>query len=141
VQKGALYLETDGQLLFKPKSRADGWVEFSFEVKEKEPLRLVLDLTRSYDYGVYQPLLNGVKLGEPLDLFQPGTDVREFHIMDFWPDPGPYRLRLECVGKNKDASGYNIGVNAVRLRERRPRVKAFGYDKDLDWRKQQVLYR
>ena len=25
-------------------------------------LRLVLELTQSYDYGVYQPILNGVKL-------------------------------------------------------------------------------
>ena len=141
VQKGALYLDTGGQLLFKPKTRVDGWVEFAFEVKEKEPLRLVLDLTRSYDYGVYQPFLNGVKLGEPLDLFKPGTDVHEFHIMDFWPEPGKYRLRLECVGKNKDASGHNIGVRAIRLRERRPRVKAFGYDRDRDWRKEQILYR
>jgi hypothetical protein len=60
--------------------------------------------------------------------------------MDFWPDPGEYKLRLECVGKNRDSSGYNIGVNSIRLRERRPRVKAFGYDKDKDWRKEQVLY-
>jgi hypothetical protein len=141
VQKGALWLATGGQLFFEPESKREGWVEIPFEVQEKEPLRLVLELTRSYDYGVYQPILNGVKLGEPLDLYRPGTDLWEFHLMDFWPDPGAYRLRLECVGKNQDSSGYKIGVNAVRLRERRPRVKAFGYDRDKDWRKEQVLYR
>ncbi len=140
VQEGARYLESDGQLLLKPESKEDGWVEFSFEVKEKEPLRLLLELTRSYDYGVWQPILNGVKLGEPLDLYRPQPDLREFHLMDFWPEPGKYTLRLECVGKNKDSSSYNLGVNSVRLRERRPRVKAFGYDKDKDWREEQVLY-
>ena len=140
IQKGARYLESDGQLLFKPQAREEGWVEFSFEVKEKEPLRLLLELTRSYDFGVWQPILNGVKLGEPIDLYRPQPDLWEFHLMDSWPDPGKYRLRLECVGKNQDSSGYGIGVNSVRLRERRPRVKAFGYDKDKDWRKEQILY-
>ena len=85
-------------------------------------------------------MLNGVKLGEPIDLYRPQPDLWEFHLMDFWPEPGKYTLRLECVGKNDDSSGYGIGVNSVRLRERRPRVKAFGYDKDKDWRKEQILY-
>ncbi len=141
VQAGARYLESGGQLLFKPPSREEGWFECTVQVQEKEPLRLVLELTRSYDYGVYQPVLNGVKLRDPLDLYRPETDLWEFHILDFWPDPGTYTLRLECTGKNPDSTGYNLGVNAVRLRERRPRVKAFGYDRDLDWRKEQVLYR
>ena len=140
VQKGARYLESDGQLLFKPRSKEEGWVEFSFEVKEKEPLRLLLELTRSYDFGVWQPILNGVRLGEPIDLYRPQPDLWEFHIMDFWPDPGEYHLRLECVGRNSESSGHSIGVNSIRLRERRPRVKAFGYDKDKDWRQEQVLY-
>ena len=141
VQEGALYLESGGQLLFKPESVKEGWLEIPFKVKEKEPLRLILELTRSYDFGMYQPYLNGVKLGEPLDLYRAETDLWEFHLMDFWPDPGAYTLRLECVGKNKDSTGHYIGLNALRLRERRPRVKAFGYDKDKDWRKEQIIYR
>jgi hypothetical protein len=140
VQEGARYLESGGQLLFKPRSKEEGWIEFSFEVKEKEPLRLILELTRSYDFGVWQPVLNGVKLGEPLDLYRPQPDLWEFHLMDFWPEPGKYNLRLQCVGRNRDSSGHYIGVNSIRLRERRPRVKAFGYDKDKDWRKRQILY-
>jgi len=62
-------------------------------------------------------------------------------LMDFWPEPGKYTLRLECVGKNKDSEGHRIGVNSVRLRERRPRVKAFGYEKDKDWRVEQILHK
>ncbi len=143
VQEGARYLESGGQLLFKPQSLGEGWIEIPFKVKEKEPLRLLVELTRSYDFGMYQPYLNGVKLGEPLDLYRDGrdgTDLWEFHLMDFWPDPGDYKLRLECVGKHRDSTGYAIGVNSVRLRERRPRVKAFGYDKQKDWRKAPILY-
>jgi hypothetical protein len=58
----------------------------------------------------------------------------------FGPDPGKYELRLECVGRNEDAKGIDVGLNSIRLRERRPRVKAFGYDKDKEWRTEQVLY-
>jgi len=141
VQEGARYLESGGQLLFKPESIGQGWLEIPFEVQEKEPLRLLLELTRSYDFGIYQPYLNGVKLGKPLDLYRAETDLWEFHLMDFWPDPGAYTLRLECVGKNRESRGLGVGVNSVRLRKRRPRVKAFGYDKDKDWRKEQMLYR
>jgi hypothetical protein len=141
VQEGARYLESDGQLLFQPKSVEQGWLEIPFKVQQKEPLRLILELTRSYDYGIYQPFLNGVKIGKPLDLYRAETELWEFHLMDFWPDPGTYNLRLECLGRNRDSTGHYIGVNSIRLRERRPRVKTFGYDKDKDWRKEQILYR
>jgi hypothetical protein len=140
-QGGANYLESGGQLLLLPTSQGEGWVEYTFTVREKEPLRLLLELTRSYDFGIYQPILNGVELRRPLDLYRAETDLWEFHIMDFWPDPGDYTLRLQCVGKNPASSGHGIGVNSIRLRERRPRVKAFGYDRDKDWRRRQVLYR
>jgi hypothetical protein len=32
-------------------------------------------------------------------------------------------------------------LESVRLLERRPRVAAFGHDKDKDWRKAPTLYR
>ncbi|MBN2024686.1 MAG: DUF2961 domain-containing protein [Pirellulales bacterium] len=140
LQEGERYLDSGGQLLYKPKTREDGWVEYTLEVKEKEPLRLLVELTQASDYGVWQAYLDGVAIGKPIDLYAAKPDLREFHLMDFWPEPGTYTLRLECVGRNHLSTGDTLGVNSVRLRERRPRVKAFGYDKDKDWRKEQVLY-
>jgi D-arabinan exo alpha-(1,3)/(1,5)-arabinofuranosidase (non-reducing end) len=140
-QSGKLTNRLGGQMLFKPSSIEEGWLEFSFEVKEREPLRLALLLTRSYDFGKYQPILNGVKIGKPLDLYQPDTDVWDFQLMDFWPDPGQYTLRLECVGKNEASKGHNIGVIAMHLIERRPRVKELAFDKNKDWRQEQLFYR
>ncbi|NLE37077.1 MAG: DUF2961 domain-containing protein [Pirellulaceae bacterium] len=141
LEEGVLYLESKGQLNFRPRDVANGWVEYTVEVKEKEPLRLLVEATRSPQSGTYQVLLDGVKIGEPIDLYNAETDLYEFHLMDFWPEPGKYTLRLECVGKNKDSEGHRIGVNSVRLRERRPRVKAFGYEKDKDWRVEQILHK
>jgi hypothetical protein len=65
----------------------------------------------------------------------------EFHLLDFWPEPGDYTLRLECVGKHPASQGYFLGLESVRLRERRPRVAEYGHDRDRDWRTNPILYR
>ncbi|MBN2022014.1 MAG: DUF2961 domain-containing protein [Pirellulales bacterium] len=141
----AQYWDTDRVLAFTPKSEKDAWIELSFEVKEKAPYRLVAVLEKSPDAGIYQAFLNGVKIGPPLDLYDTQSAnktlplVDDISLMDFWPEPGKYTLRLECVGRNHLSSDRAIGVNSVRLRERRPRVKDIGYLKDYDWRKKPIL--
>jgi len=96
--------------------------------------------TRAPDYGRYQAYLNGVKLGRPIDLYHDGVSDWEWHLLDFWPDPGEYKLRLECVGKNPKSTGHFLGIESVRLRDRRPRVKEWARDKDKDWREEPILY-
>ena len=129
------------QVLYRPEKAEGAWLEIPFDVKEKEPLRLLLNLTTSYDFGIYQAYLNGVKIGGPMDLYSADTASREFHLMDFWPDPGSYTLRLECIGKRDASTGYYLGIESVRLRERRQRVKDWGFEKDRDWKKEPVLHR
>jgi hypothetical protein len=129
------------QLLYRPKQAEGAWLEIPFEVKAKEPLRLLLNVTKSYDFGRYQASLDGVKLGGAIDLYSAKTSREEAHLLDFWPDPGRYTLRLECVGKNPQSSGYYCGLESVRLRERRPRVAAMAHERDRDWRQKPALYR
>jgi hypothetical protein len=128
------------QLLYRPETPAGAWLEIPIEVKKKEPLRLLINATRSDDFGRYQAFLNGVKLGSPMDFYSDVVDSREFHLLDFWPDSGTYTLRLQCTGKNARSGGFGCGVESVRLRERRPRVAGYGYDKDKDWRRSPILY-
>jgi hypothetical protein len=128
------------QLLYRPQQQDNAWVEIPFEVKKKEPKRLLLVLTESYDYGKYQAYLNGVKLGSVIDLYSGDVGSREVHLLDFWPEPGEYQLRLECVGKNPLSQGYYLGIESVRLRERRPRATEYGHDKDKDWKTKPLLY-
>jgi len=139
--KQQLDLYPGPQLLYRPPQADGAWVEIPFEVKRKEPLRLLLNMTRSYDFGQYQAYLNGVKIGGVLDGYNQTIINEEFHLLDFWPDPGQFTLRLECVGKNRQSDGYFLGLESVRLRERRPRVERFGHDKAKDWRQEPVLYR
>ena len=140
----------DGHLFYIPDDPEKAWVEIPFEIKTKKPTRLVLVMTRSYDYGKYQASLNGVKIGGVMDLCSKETTrgwiqaseitTREYHLLDFWPDPGKYTLKLECKGKNPMSTGYNLGIESVRLRQRRPRVEKYAHDKDKDWKQKPVLY-
>ena len=137
-QQSNLY---DGQqLVYGPQQQAGAWLEIPIEVKKKEPLRLLINATCADDFGRYQASLNGVKLGQPLDFFAAKTDSNEFHLLDFWPEPGKYTLRLECVGKSASSGGYYLGLESVRLRERRPRVSDYHHDAGKDWRANPVLY-
>ena len=129
------------QVLYRPPQAEGAWFEAAFQVAKKEPLRLLLNLTKSYDFGRYQAYLNGVKLGSPIDLYSAEVASEEVHLLDFWPEPGQYTVRLECIGKNPQSSGCYLGLESIRLRERRPRVAEYGFDKDKDWRTKPVLYR
>jgi hypothetical protein len=141
VFRQQLELYDGPQLLYKPQKQEGAWVEIPFEVKEKEPLRLLLNMTTADDFGRYQVSLNGVKLGKPLDFYSATLASQEFHLLDFWPDPGQYTLRLECVGKSLHSSGCYMGMESVCLRERRSRVAQYGFDRDKDWKQKQELYR
>lgn len=138
--KQSLAFYPDRQLLLKPETEKDGWLEIPFDVTKQEPLRLLLNLTRSYDFGKYRASLNGVKLGGVIDLYSATISNEEVHLLDFWPTPGHYTLRLQCVGKNPLSSGNYLGMESVRLRERRPRVTEYAHDKAKDWKQKQELY-
>ncbi len=128
------------QLLYRPTSEEDAWLEIPFTVERREPLRLLLNLTKSYDFGIYQASLDGVDIGGAIDAYGAEITHQEVHLLDFWPDPGEHRLRLRCVGRNAASQGYYLGLESVRLRERRPRVAEYGHDREKDWRTEPVLY-
>ncbi len=130
----------EGQVFYRAGEDEKAWIEIPFKVENKEPVRLVLKGTRSYDFGRYEATLNGVKIGRTMDFYDESTGEWEFHLLDFWPEPGEYTLRLQCVGQNPRSTDNWIGIESVRLRERRPRVKEWGHDKDKDWREKPTLY-
>ncbi len=109
----------EGQLFFDGQ-RVGSWVEFDFEVQKEVPQRVVLPLTHSYDFGTYRISLDGkpiTGLGA-LDCFSPRVEVREHSLGDGPWTPGAHTIRLECVGINPNSTGYKIGIDSVRLRQR-----------------------
>jgi hypothetical protein len=140
IQLQNLAFHPGPQALYMPENSNDAWLEIPFKVEKKEPLRLLLNTTKSYDFGRYQVSLNGIKLKDPMDFYKAEAADHEVHLLDFWPDPGNYVLRLDCLGKNPQSQGYYLGVESLRLRERRPKVTKFGHDRDRDWKTKPVLY-
>ncbi len=139
IQKDGLWLEY-GQVFFIPASAEEAWYEIPFEVAVREPRRLILELTQSYDYGIYQVCVDGVKVGNPIDLYADSTSVKECQILDFWPEQGTHVVRLQHVGKSEKSSGDYLGIVSVRLRQRRPCVAEYGHDRDKNWKDSPVLY-
>lgn len=127
-------------VLFVPDDEAGAAVELTLRVERKEPLRLLATMGLGPDLGIYRLSLDGIALGEPMDLYAPELGAREFHFLDFWPDPGAYQVRLECIGRNHLSSGRGLIVESVRLRERRPRVAEMAHDRDKDWRAEPLFY-
>jgi hypothetical protein len=125
------------QVLFVPGPES---IEIPFTVSFKEPLRLLLNLGLGPDLGIYTVTLDGVKMGTEMDFYSPKIEPREFHFLDFWPEPGRYTLKLECIGKNHLSSGHGLLIESVRLRARRPKVKELAHDRDKDWRAEPLYY-
>ena len=140
IQKSTSTFFEEDLLRYQPDNSKMAWLEFPIEVKDKEPLRLAISAERSQDGGQYQAYLNGIKVGRPLDFYAEVPSDWLFPLLDFWPDPGTYTLRLECVGKSMQSEGHASAIESVQLLERRPRVTEFGHDKDKDWRKKPILY-
>lgn len=129
----------NGQLTFTP-GNDHASVRIPFTVEERVPLRLLLAVTKAPDYGIWQAYLNGIRVGAPMNLYDEQVVEWEHHLLDFWPDPGIYTLELHLIGKDQFASGKMLGIESVRLRERRPRVSGFAFDMDNDWKTNPKLY-
>jgi hypothetical protein len=128
-----------GQLLLSPAGDQTS-VQIPFTVTEKKPTRLLLAVTKAPDYGIWQAYLNGIKIGAPMNLYDATVRDWEHHLLDFWPEPGNYTLELRLAGKDHRSTGKMLGIESVRLRERRPRVTGFAFDKDKDWKTNPILY-
>lgn len=129
----------NGQLVLTPSGN-QAKVQLPFAVSEKKPVRLLMAVTKAPDYGIWQAYLNGIKIGTPMNLYSEKVHEWEHHLLDFWPDPGKYTLELQLVGKDHFSTSTKLGIESVRLRERRPRVTGYTFDKDNDWRTNPKLY-
>lgn len=101
---------------------------------------LLVAVTRTPDSGIWQAYLNGVEVGPQMNIYNDKVRDWEHHLLEFWPDPGKYTLELRLEGKDQFSSGTKLGVESVRLRERRHRVTDFAFDNDHDWKTAPKLY-
>ena len=86
-------------------------------VTEAGKYNLTAQLTKAADYGIVQMFLDGVKIGDPIDLYNDGlanTGQLSFGTHDL--TVGDHQLGIEIVGANKDAvEAYMFGLDFVKL--------------------------
>lgn len=141
LQAGALWTGA-GQLFFDNDRGIGASIEITFSFPAPSPIatqpaaagappaaptprRLVVPITHSYDFGVYKLTLDekpvsvdGRPAGEPIDFYSPKVELIEHILGDIELSPGPHTLRLECTGRNAASSGFKLGVDSIRLRQR-----------------------
>lgn len=104
--------------LFIDAAAAGAVIEIPFDVNVQERRRFVLAFTHSYDFGAYSVRLDDDVLAERLDLHSPEVRIREHHFGDRTLSVGRHVLRLECLGKDASSTGFKLGLDTLRLRER-----------------------
>jgi hypothetical protein len=93
-------------------------------VKSAGKYELWIGLTNSFDYGIVQFRLDGKKIGEPVDLYNPAVVKKELSLGVHDVAAGNHVIEVELVGHNPMARDANPGAHAGYL---------FGTD-FIEWR-------
>ncbi|MCH7688129.1 MAG: c-type cytochrome, partial [Planctomycetes bacterium] len=100
----------------KPGARLD----LELPVLQNGNYDLEIVLTKARDYGIVQVLLDGKRLGGPIDLFN-APDVITTGVLSFKKNQlkkGTHKLSLEIVGSNpKAVKSYMVGLDYVHLKQ------------------------
>jgi len=117
LQKIARYKWSgDCQLWWRDGKPGDKLV-LAVPVKKAGRYRLVANLTKAFDYGIMQFYLDGEKLGDPIDLYNPKvvtTGPKILGTRDL--TAGEHKLRVEIAGANARAKKrYMLGLDYVKL--------------------------
>ncbi len=75
-------------------------------------------MSHSWDYGVYEVLLDGKPLGDPIDLYGPTVAVFEHVYADVPLEAGKHTLTFRNVGKADQSKGYYFGIDGVLAAKR-----------------------
>ena len=98
--------------LFWRCRKADSELTISFDITGSGS-GLRLGMTKAPDYGVFEVLLDGKKIGENVDLFDPQVVPTVFDLDGVKTMAGRHTLRFKCVGKNKQSKRFYFGLDYV----------------------------
>ena len=92
-------------------------LELKVPVETAGRYRVTLGLTKSWDYGIHQPIVNGQDVGEPLDLCAAQITPLKVELGQFDLPAGTALIGLRCVGTNPNAKPirHMAGIDYVLL--------------------------
>lgn len=105
-----------GKQLFFTPSDDKGSLTVKFPVSKAGQYDVWLEMTKSWDYGIYQISLDGRDIGKPVDLYS--ADVVLLPRVKLGRQElsaGEHSLAFKCVGKNDASKGYFFGLDLISL--------------------------
>ena len=91
-------------------------LELKVPVREDGRYKITLGLTKSWDYGIFQVMLNGQDTGQPIDLYTPPPfRPLKLELGEFDLKAGANLVGFRCVGTNPAANPANhmAGIDYV----------------------------
>ncbi|MGQ9732568.1 MAG: hypothetical protein ACUVX8_15005 [Candidatus Zipacnadales bacterium] len=118
LQEGGLW-SGNGQVFFPARGQEEAWMRIPFQVAEASRAVVILLATASYDYGVWDILLDGQEIIKARDMYNPYTKLVEINLGGRDLTVGNHTLEVRTIGKNarSQGSGVYIGVDALLLRK------------------------
>ena len=109
---------SDGYYLHFAPVHDDASLSVRFNIKETGEYDTWLHLTNSWDYGIYQVILDGKIIGEPADAY---TANLSRPILSIWMgilelEEGEHTLEFKCIGKNPSSRGYSFGLDFIEMK-------------------------
>jgi hypothetical protein len=106
-----------GRHLWWTEGQEGGILEVIVPVEERGRYRVTLGLTKSWDYGIHQVMVNGEDVGEPLDLWAEQITPLKVELGAFEVEAGEHTIGLRCVGTNPNAKpvNYMAGIDYILL--------------------------
>jgi hypothetical protein len=109
------------QHLWVQARKVGDFIELAIPVESRERQRLTVYATRSWDYGIVRFFVNGIRVGDDVDLFN--AEARDVAATGpivlgaVTPRAGHLILRVEVVGSNHQSAepGTYFGIDCVVL--------------------------
>ncbi len=103
--------------LWWTKAKIGDKLDLALPVAAAGEYKLTIQFTKARDYGITQVYLDGKKVGEPIDLYNPTvipSGPISFGAMAL--TPGEHKLTFEITGANEKAEkAYMVGIDYVKL--------------------------
>ena len=92
-------------------------LDLALRARQAATYAIKVRLTKAPDYGIVQFYLDGIKVGNPIDLYAEKVLPTEEILLGTMPlSSGEHKLTVEIVGANeKAAKGYMFGLDYVKL--------------------------
>lgn len=110
-----------GRQLFYTPPQAPASLTLKFDVPQAGRYALFASFTKSFDYGVYQPYLDGKPAGRAVDLYSPDLiRTPQISLGTYELSDGAHELRFDTSRKDPASQGYYFGLDFIELFPLRP---------------------